>query len=88
LPVASCQLPVASCQFLRLLAFAVVMLLFLHGARIFVNGCVERRAKRGDCRACFYLRCAALGIEAEILLRSAALPRDKQKIVAESPTLA
>jgi hypothetical protein len=31
-------------------------------------------------------RCAALGIEAEILLRSAALPRDKQKIGAESPT--
>jgi hypothetical protein len=30
----------------------------------------------------------ALGIEAEILLRSAALPRDKQKIVAESPTAA
>jgi hypothetical protein len=30
--------------------------------------------------------CAALGIEAEILLRSAALPRDKQKIGAESPT--
>jgi hypothetical protein len=30
----------------------------------------------------------ALGIEAEILLRSAALPRDKQKIAAESPTAA
>jgi hypothetical protein len=34
----------------------------------------------------FDWRCAALGIEAEILLRSAALPRDKQKIGAESPT--
>jgi hypothetical protein len=33
-------------------------------------------------------RFAALGIEAEILLRSGGnlLPRDKQKIVAESPT--
>jgi hypothetical protein len=36
----------------------------------------------------YYCRCAALGIEAEILLRSAALPRDKQKIGAESPTAA